>query len=100
MLGTSLIPNNGSHTQNIPPITSVSERSVRSAAGKYFAFAEYNISAEQTKKPCKAESDELFTETKTLSLVNKITQRAKIEQNIPATATGVKGRAINPTCPR
>ena len=41
VLGISLIPKNGSHTQKIPPKTSVSERSVRSAAGKYFAFDEY-----------------------------------------------------------
>ena len=66
MLGTSLIPNNGSHTQNIPPITSVSERSVRSAAGKYFAFAEYNISAEQTKKPCKADREVFLNDIKIL----------------------------------
>ena len=84
-----MIPNKGNQTQKIPPNTSVRESRVNSAAGKYFDFAEYNISPEQTKKPCKAESDELFTETKTLSLVNKITQRAKIEQNIPATATVV-----------
>ena len=51
VLGVSLIPNNGSHTQKITPITSVSERSVRSAAGKYFALAEYIMSAEHTKKP-------------------------------------------------
>ena len=84
-----MIPNKGNQTQKIPPNTSVKESRVNSAAGKYFDLAEYNISPEQTKKPCNAESDELFNETKTLSLVNKITQRAKIEQNIPATATVV-----------
>ena len=31
--GTSLMPNNGSHTQKIPPITSVSDNKVSSAAG-------------------------------------------------------------------
>ena len=36
----------------MPPKTSVNERSVRSAAGKYFAFVEYKIRAEQTKNPC------------------------------------------------
>ena len=34
VVGISLIPKNGTHTQKIPPKTSVSERSVRSAAGK------------------------------------------------------------------
>ena len=31
--GTSLIPNKGSHTQNIPPMTSVRDNNVNSAAG-------------------------------------------------------------------
>ena len=31
--GTSLIPNKGNHTQKIPPITSVKESRVNSAAG-------------------------------------------------------------------
>ena len=60
MLGTSLIPNTGNQTQRIPPRTSVSESSVRSAAGKYFDFVEYKISPEQTKNPCNAESEVLF----------------------------------------
>ena len=34
--GTSLIPNKGSHTQNIPPITSVKDNKVNSAAGIAF----------------------------------------------------------------
>ena len=62
-MGTSLIPNKGNQTQKIPPNTSVKESKVSSAAGKYFDFAEYNISPEQTKNPCSADSDELFTET-------------------------------------
>ena len=31
--GTSLIPNNGNQTQKIPPITSVKDNKVNSAAG-------------------------------------------------------------------
>ena len=88
-MGTSLIPNKGNQTQKIPPNTSVKESRVNSAAGKYLDFAEYNIRPEQTKNPCSAESDELFTETNMLSLLNKIIKRAKIEQNIPAIATVV-----------
>ena len=34
--GTSLIPSIGSQTQNIPPITSVQDNSVSSAAGMFF----------------------------------------------------------------
>ena len=52
-LGTSLIPNKGNQTQNIPAKTSVRDNKVNSAAGKNFDFKEYNINPEQTKKPCK-----------------------------------------------
>ena len=65
-LGISLIPNSGNHTQNIPPKTSVKDKRVKSAAGKYFDFEEYKISPVQTKKPCRADSDEFFTEIKIL----------------------------------
>ena len=51
--GTSFIPKNGTHTQKIPPITSVSERSVSSAAGIAFEPMEYKINPMQTKVPCK-----------------------------------------------
>ena len=34
--GTSLIPSQGSQTQNIPPITSVKDNKVKSAAGIFF----------------------------------------------------------------
>ena len=53
VVGTSLIPNNGSHTQNIPPITSVKESKVSSAAGIAFDPIEYKIKPKQTKVPCK-----------------------------------------------
>ena len=71
--GTSFIPKIGSQTQKIPPKTSVNERSVNSAAGKYFDFVEYKISPIQTKNPCKAESEVFFKDIKTLlSLKYKI----------------------------
>ena len=60
VLGTSLIPNSGNQTQKIPPRTSVSESSVKSAAGKYLAFVVYKITPEQTKNPCNAESEVFF----------------------------------------
>ena len=34
VVGTSLIPKIGNHTQKIPPKTSVKDNNVRSAAGK------------------------------------------------------------------
>jgi hypothetical protein len=50
--GTSLIPNNGNHTQNIPPITSVKDNKVSSAAGIALEPIEYKINPRQTKVPC------------------------------------------------
>mgnify|MGYP001352377637 CR=1 FL=1 len=43
VLGTSLIPNKGNHTQKIPPITSVKDNNVSSAACIAFDPIEYNI---------------------------------------------------------
>ena len=51
--GTSLIPNNGSHTQNIPPTTSVKDSNVSSAAGIAFEPIEYKIKPKHTNVPCK-----------------------------------------------
>ena len=53
VVGTSFIPNNGNHTQNIPPITSVKDNKVNSAAGIAFDPIEYKIKPKQTKVPCK-----------------------------------------------
>ena len=53
VVGTSFIPNNGNHTQNIPPITSVKESKVSSAAGIAFDPIDYKIKPKQTKVPCK-----------------------------------------------
>ena len=49
--GTSLIPSHGNQTQNIPPITSVKDNKVKSAAGIFFEPIEYNIKPAQTKVP-------------------------------------------------
>ena len=53
VVGTSFIPNRGNHTQNIPPITSVKDSKVSSAAGIAFDPIEYKIKPKQTKVPCK-----------------------------------------------
>ena len=49
--GTSLIPKIGIHTQKIPPITSVKDKSVSSAAGIVFEPNVYNIMPKQTNDP-------------------------------------------------
>ena len=51
--GISLIPKNGTQTQKIPPITSISDNKVSSAAGIAFDPMEYKINPIQTKVPCK-----------------------------------------------
>ena len=51
VFGISFIPNNGSQTQKIPPITSVSESKVNSAAGIAFEPIEYKIKPIQTIVP-------------------------------------------------
>ena len=52
--GISFIPSIGSHTQKIPPTTSVKESKVRSAAGINFDPIEYKIKPKHTKVPCNA----------------------------------------------
>ena len=54
--GISLIPKKGTHTQKIPPITSVNDSKVSSAAGIAFDPIEYRIKPIQTKVPCKENS--------------------------------------------
>ena len=50
--GISLIPNSGNQTQKIPPITSVKDNNVSSAAGIAFEPIEYKIKPRQTRVPC------------------------------------------------
>ena len=50
--GTSFIPNNGNHTQKIPPITSVKDNKVNSAAGIALEPIEYKINPKHTSVPC------------------------------------------------
>ena len=49
--GISLIPKSGNHTQKIPPITSVRESKVSSAAGIAFDPIEYKINPRHTNVP-------------------------------------------------
>ena len=51
VVGISFIPNNGNHTQKIPPITSVRDSKVSSAAGIALDPIEYKIKPRQTKVP-------------------------------------------------
>jgi len=51
-VGISFMPNKGNHIQKIPPITSVSESKVNSAAGITFEPIEYKINPMQTNTPC------------------------------------------------
>ena len=50
-VGTSLILNIGNQTQKIPPMTSVKESKVNSAAGIALDPIEYRIKPKQTKVP-------------------------------------------------
>ena len=57
--GTSFIPKIGNHTQKIPPITSVKDNKVSSAAGIAFDPMLYKIKPKQTRVPCKENKDPL-----------------------------------------
>ena len=59
VVGISFIPNKGSHTQKIPPITSVRDNKVSSAAGIALDPIEYKIKPKQTKVPWR-ENNELL----------------------------------------
>ena len=51
--GISFMPKIGNQTQKIPPITSVNDNNVNSAAGIALEPMEYRIKPRQTKVPCK-----------------------------------------------
>ena len=51
------MPKNGTHTQKIPPITSVKDKRVSSAAGICFDPIEYKIKPRQTNVPCVANKE-------------------------------------------
>ena len=83
------MPNHGNQTQNIPPITSVKDNKVKSAAGIFFEPIEYNIKPAQTKVPWVANKASFLLEDKNwLSFKINITDENK-KQNKPAIATVV-----------
>ena len=57
--GISFIPKIGNQTQKIPPITSVNDNKVNSAAGIAFDPMLYKINPKQTKVPCNENKDPL-----------------------------------------
>ena len=62
--GISFMPSQGSQTQKIPPITSVNDKSVKSAAGIFLDPIEYKIKPKQTKVPCVAKRASFLLEDK------------------------------------
>ena len=87
--GISLIPNKGNQTQKIPPITSVRESKVNSAAGMAFEPIEYKIKPIQTIIPCNENNDPFWLVEKKEDPFTKINIVAKKTQNSPAIATVV-----------
>ena len=87
--GTSLIPSHGSHTQNIPPITSVKESKANSAAGMFVDAIEYNINPRQTIVPWSANKLSFFPDDKKLMSLSIIIIVETTKQKRPANATVV-----------
>ena len=87
--GTSLMPNNGNHTQKIPPTTSVKDNKVNSAAGIALDPIEYKIKPKHTSVPCKENRDPLQLDEKKTKLFDKIIIVAKTKQKKPEKATVV-----------
>ena len=101
VVGISLIPNKGNHTQNIPPITSVRDNKVNSAAGIALDPIEYKINPKQTRVPCRENNELLKLDEKNTRSLLKIIIEAKITQKKPAKAVvvnfGVSLRHLNET---
>ena len=88
-LGISLTPKNGNQTQKIPPITSVKDKRVSSAAGICFDPIEYKIKPRQTKVPCVANKEWFFPVDNKFKSLKNIIAPEKMQQNKPAIATVV-----------
>ena len=89
MDGISLIPNSGIHTQKIPPIISVKDKSVNSAAGIVLEPIEYNIKPIQTKVPCNAKRLSFLLEEKKFKSLLRIITAENTKVKRPAKATVV-----------
>ena len=84
-----MIPNIGIHTQKMPPMTSVNESNVSSAAGITFDPIENKINPVQTKVPCKENKKPLWLVEKKGRLLFKINKVATMKQKKPEKATVV-----------
>jgi len=89
LVGISLIPNIGIHTQKIPPITSVKDKRVNSAAGITLDPIEYKIKPKQTNVPCNANKPSFLLDDKKFKSFWRITTSENKQQNKPAIATVV-----------
>ena len=89
LVGISLIPNIGIHTQKIPPITSVKDKRVNSAAGIALDPIEYKIKPKQTNVPCSANKLSFLLDDKKFKSFWRITTVENKQQNKPAIATVV-----------
>ena len=85
----SFIPRIGNHTQKIPPITSVKDNKVNSAAGIVLEPIEYNIKPKHTRTPWKAKRDSFLLEESNDWSLYWIIIKEKTQQNKPAIATVV-----------
>ena len=88
-VGISFIPSIGSQTQKIPPMTSVKDKRVNSAAWIDFDPKEYKIKPMQTKVPCTEKSPWFLLDDKRLESVSTNITIDIIAQNKPAIATVV-----------
>ena len=89
MDGISFIPKIGIHTQKIPPITSVKDKSVNSAAGIDLDPIEYSIKPRQTNVPCNANKLSFLPDDKKFKSFCRIIASENKKQNKPARATVV-----------
>ena len=87
--GISFIPSQGSQTQNIPPITSVNDNKVKSAAGIFFEPIEYKIRPAQTSVPWVANNASFLLVDKKFASLAIINADENKKQNKPAKATVV-----------
>ncbi len=87
--GTSLIPSQGSQTQKIPPMTSVRDNNVKSAAGIFLDPIEYKIRPQQTSVPWVANNASFLLVDKKFASLLKINIDENKKQNKPAKATVV-----------
>ena len=87
--GTSLTPNQGSQTQKIPPITSVRDNKVNSAAVIFLEPIEYKIRPQQTSVPWVANKASFLLVDKKFRSLIKINTDENKKQNKPDKATVV-----------